>query len=233
MANAQRAKTGAVVLGLFLLGLYLGLRIPRWFGHRGASRIYDTPVLLQQVQTLSDLVTVKYVVEKVEVWEDPPSGLISQFVAGDNRVLLLARGVIKAGVDLGKLKPQDLRIDGKTIWINLPPARITDAYLDDKETKVVERTTGFLRSFDKDLEQNIRRTAVEDMRQSASRGGILRDADERARTQLASFFTLMGFERVEFNLRPDSVGGLGAESIQIRPGSNTIQDRTVPQIHSP
>ena len=59
MANAQRAKTGAVVLGLFLLGLYLGLRIPRWFGHRGASRIYDTPVLLQQVQTLSDLVTVK------------------------------------------------------------------------------------------------------------------------------------------------------------------------------
>jgi hypothetical protein len=233
MANARRAKTAAVVVVLFVLGVYFGSRLPRWFGHRGASRIYDTPVLLQQVQTLSDLVTVKYVVEKVEVWEDPPSGLISQFVAGDNRVLLLAHGVIKAGVELGKLKREDLRIDGKTIWINLPPARITDAYLDDKETKVVERTTGFLRSFDKDLEQNIRRTAVEDMRQSASRGGILRDADERARTQLASFFTLMGFEKVEFNLRPESVGGLGAESIQIRPSSNTIQDRTVPQIHSP
>jgi hypothetical protein len=159
--------------------------------------------------------------------------LLSEFVAGDNRILLLARGVIKAGVDLGKLKPEDLRIDGKTIWINLPPARITDAYLDDKETKVVERTTGFLRSFDKDLEQNIRRTAVEDMRQSASRGGILRDADERARTQLASFFTLMGFEKVEFNLRAESLRGLGAESIQIRPSSNTIQDKTVPQIHSP
>ena len=233
MANAQRAKTVLAVVILFLLGVYLGSRVQRWFSPRGATRVYDTPVLLQQVQTLSDLVTVKYVVEKVEVWNDPPSGLLSQFVAGDNRILLLARGVIKAGVDLGKLKPEDLRIDGKTIWINLPPAHITDAYLDDKETKVVERTTGFLRSFDKDLEQNIRHTAVEDMRQSASRGGILRDADERARTQLASFFTVMGFEKVEFNLRSGSANGLGPESIQIQSSSNTIQDKTVPQIHSP
>jgi hypothetical protein len=233
MANARQVKIVAAVVALFLLGVYFGSRLPRWFGARGPTRTYDTPVLVQQVQTLSDLVTVKYVVEKVEVWQDPPSGVLSQFVAGDNRILLLARGVIKAGVDLGKLKPADLRIDGKTIWINLPAARVTDAYLDDKETKVVERTTGFLRSFDKDLEQNIRRTAVEDMRQSASRGGILRDADERARTQLASFFTLMGFEKVEFNVRPDSLGGLSVEGIQVRSGSNTIQDRTVPQIHSP
>jgi hypothetical protein len=233
MANAQRAKTAVVTAVLFLVGIYFGSRLERRFAGRGATRVYDTPVLLQQVQTLSDLVTVKYVVEKVEVWQDPPSGLLSQFVAGDNRILLLARGVIKAGVDLGKLKSSDLRVDGKTIWINLPSARITDAYLDDKETKVVERTTGFLRSFDKDLEQNIRRTAVEDMRQSASRGGILRDADERARTELAAFFTVMGFEKVEFNLRSDSLGGLGGDRIEIRPGSNTIQDRTVPQIHSP
>lgn len=194
--------TVLAVLALFLIGLYFGSKLSRLFGHQGATRTYDTPVLLQQVQTLSELVTVKYVVEKVEVWEDPPSGLLAQFVAGDNRILLLARGNVKAGVDFAQLKSADLRVDGKTIWINLPPARITDAYLDDKETKVIQRTTGFLRSFDKDLEQNVRRTAVEDMRQAASRGGILRDANERARTQLASFFQLMGFEKVEFNLAP-------------------------------
>lgn len=194
--------TVLAVLALFLIGLYFGSKLPRLFGHQGASRTYDTPVLLQQVQTLSELVTVKYVVEKVEVWEDPPSGLLAQFVAGDSRILLLARGNVKAGVDFGQLKPADLRVDGKTIWINLPAARITDAYLDDKETKVIQRTTGFLRSFDKDLEQNVRHTAVEDMRQAALRGGILRDANERARTQLASFFRLMGFEKVEFNLAP-------------------------------
>lgn len=221
-----------VVAVLFLAGLYFGSKLSHLFARKGPARVYDTPVLLQQVQTLSDLVTVKYVVEKVEVWEDPPAGVLAQFVAGDNRILLLARGVIKAGVDFGQLKPADLKIDGKTIWINLPPAHITDAYLDDKETKVIERTKGFLRDFDKDLEQNIRRTAVEDMRQAASRGGILRDANERARTQLASFFKLMGFEKVEFNLSPASLPVLGADGAQTKVISNTLQDRTLPQNQS-
>jgi hypothetical protein len=228
--KSRRAKIALAVTALFLLGLYFGSKLPRWFGgSKGATRTYDTPVLLQQVQTLSELVTVKYVVEKVEVWEDPPAGLFGQFVAGDNRILLLARGVVKAGVDFGQLKPDDLKVQGKTIWINLPSARVTDAYLDDKETKIIERKTGFLRSFDKNLEQNVRRTAVEDMRLAASRGGILRDANERARTQLASFFQLMGFERVEFNLSNATLPALEVNGTQMRVISNSIRDSGVPQ----
>src|SRR6185312_15920622 len=182
-----------ILVGLALVFmLWIGWRVGRRSDVQGPRRMYDTPVLLEQVQTLSELVTVKYVVEKVEIWDDPPSGW-RQFVAGDNRILLLARGVVKAGVDFSKLKSEDVKVQGKTIWINLPPAHITDAYLDDKETKVIERTTGFLRTFDKDLEQNVRLTAVNDMRLSASRGGIVKDANDRARVQLASFFRLMGF----------------------------------------
>ena len=229
MANARRATTVLAVIILFLAGLFLGSKLQRRFGAKGPMRVYDTPVLVQQVQTLSELVTVKYVLEKVEVWNDPPSGLVSQFVAGDNRILLLARGVVKAGVDFHQLKPEDIRIDGKTIWINLPPARVTDAYLDDNETKVVERSTGFLRSFDKDLEQNIRHIAVDDMRQSAARGGILRDANDRARAQLGSFFQALGFERVEINIpfAPAPIFGDGGKQLRII--SNSIQDSGVPQ----
>ena len=232
MANSRRSTIVVAVVALFFVGLFFGSHMPHLFGSKGASRMYDTPVLLQQVQTLSELVTVKYVLEKVEVWQDPPTGLVSQFVAGDNRVLLLARGVVKAGVDFHQLKAEDIRIDGKTIWINLPPAHITDAYLDDKETKVVERSTGFLRSFDKDLEQNVRLTAVNDMRQSASRGGILRDANDRARTQLGAFFRALGFERVEINIpfAPAPIFGGGETPMRII--SNSIQDSVVPQNHA-
>lgn len=229
----RRATVFLLMTALFLIGLYFGSKLQRLFGHGGATRTYNTPVLLQQVQTLSELVTVKYVVQKVEVWEDPPSGLLTQFVAGDNRILLLAQGVVKAGVDLGQLRPEDLKIEGRTIRIHLPPARITDAYLDDKETKVIERTTGFLRKFDKDLEQNVRRSAVEDMRLAAGRGGILRDADERARTQLAGFFRLMGFEKVEFQLSSGPLPGLGVEETRILETSNRLPDKAVPQIQAP
>lgn len=228
----RRLSISLALVVLFLAGLYFGAKLPRLFGSKGATRTYDTPVLLEQVQTLSELVTVKYVVEKVEIWEDPPSGW-RQFVAGDNRILLLARGVVKAGVDFRQMKPGDLKVQGKTIWINLPSARITDAYLDDKETKVIERTTGFLRSFDKDLEQNVRRTAVEDMRQSALRGGIVRDANDRARTQLASFFHLLGFERVEFNIPNSTLPNFSVENGGGLILSNSIRDTGVPQNQPP
>lgn len=202
MVNKQRAMTVLLVAGLvpllFAAGIFFGVKGSRWLGSRSAARHYDTPVLLREVQTLSELVTVKYVLEKVEIWEDPPQTLLGQFFAGDNRILLLAHGVVKAGVDFSELKPEDVEITGNKISIRLPPARITDAYLDDRETKVIERSTGFLRAFDKDLEQNIRRIAVDDIRASAGRGGILKDANERARTQLTKFFNQMGFEQVEF-----------------------------------
>jgi hypothetical protein len=127
------------------------------------------------------------------------------------------------------LKPEDLKVSGKTLWINLPSARVTDAYLDDKETKVIERSTGFLRSFDKDLEQNVRRTAVDDMRTAALRGGIVKDANDRARTELAGFFHAMGFERVEFNVANVTLPTFTGEERGTLIISNSLRDTAVPQ----
>jgi hypothetical protein len=142
------------------------------------------------VQTLSQLVTVKYVLEKVVVMED-----VKWF--GESRVLLVANGVVKAGVDFSLLKAEDVRVTDKTIALRLPAAQITDAYLDDRQTRVVERTTGLLRTFDKDLEQTARLMAVDDIRRGARSAGILKDADDRARAQVQNLFEQMGLT-VEF-----------------------------------
>jgi hypothetical protein len=145
---------------------------------------------LRQVQTLSQLVTVKYVMEKVVVMED-----VKWF--GESRVLLVANGVVKAGVDFSRLLPADVRVTEKKVALRLPAAQITDAYLDDRQTRVVERTTGLLRTFDKDLEQTARQMAVDDIRRGAKSAGILKDADDRARAQVQNLFEQMGLT-VEF-----------------------------------
>jgi hypothetical protein len=193
-------RAAALVLGIlvFALGVFFGVRVAPFVGRAPGPRIYATPVLLKQVQTLSQLVTVQYVLEKAVVWDDPPQSILSQFVAGESHVLLLAHGIVKAGVDLGKMTADDLQIRGTRILIVLPAARITDAYLDDAQTKVIERKTGFLRAFDKDLEQNVRQMAVDDLRRAARLGGITRDAEARAQAQLANLFLQLGFEKVEF-----------------------------------
>lgn len=154
-------------------------------------QIQNTAVVLRQVQGLSELVTVKYVLEKVVILED-----VKWY--GDSRVMLVAHGVVKAGVSLKDLKAENVRIKQKKITVQLPGAVIFDAYLDEKRTQIVERNTGLLRSYDKDMEQNARRQAVGAISSAAREIGIVKEAEERARHQLKDLFLKMGFEEVEF-----------------------------------
>src|SRR2546422_7593962 len=145
-------KTRLIILGLVLaigagVALFVALLwvpLPR---SSAPPRIQNTATMLKQVQTLSELVTVKYVLEKVVILED-----IKWY--GENRVLLVAHGVVKAGVDLQEIKPEDVRVNEKKVNLKLPLAKITDVYLDEQRNRVVDQTTGLLCSFVKDLVQN-------------------------------------------------------------------------------
>src|SRR5438876_3068100 len=177
----------AIAAGVALFIALLWVRLPL---AAGSPKIPNTTTILPQIQTLSELVTVKYVLEKVVILED-----VKWY--GENRVLLVAHGIVKAGVNLQELKPEDVRVEDRRVILKLPRATITDVYLDEKNTRVVDRTTGLLRAFDKDLEQSARRQAVGDLSLSARYNGICGDAEERARLQLTSLFHQFGLE-VEF-----------------------------------
>jgi hypothetical protein len=194
------AVIALLLLLIFGSGFLVGILLPKWAGTRPAPKAYNTAVVLTQVQTLSELVTVKYVMEKVQVLVDPPSGLRSLF-PDNTKVILIAHGVVKAGLELNRIKPEDIKISGKKIIVRLPPARITDVYLDEKQTQVLEHDTGFLRPFNKDLEQVARQNAVDDIGRAARQEGILKDAEERARGQLTSLFHQLGFDQIEFRGR--------------------------------
>src|SRR6266498_3263914 len=179
-------KTRLIIVGLALaiamgVALFIALLFVRPPSGGASLKIQSTATIVQQVQTLAELVTVKYVLEKVVILDD-----IKWY--GENRVLLVAHGIVKAGVDLQEIKPEDVRVADRKILLKLPRARITDVYLDDQKTRVVDRSTGLLRAFDKDLEQNARRQAVEDLRIAARYNGIQADAEERARVQLTNLF---------------------------------------------
>lgn len=189
MKNFRVLLTLLAFLVILVVGIGLGFVVRRLLIPGSPPIIYNTATVLRQVQTLSQLVTVKYVMEKVVIFED-----VKWYPGGDSRVLLVAHGIVKAGVDFDKVKLEDVQLTGKKITIKLPPAQITDCYLDDSQTQVVERTTGLLRTFDKDLEQTARKIAVDDIRRGARSAGILKDADERARAQLEKLFQQMGLE---------------------------------------
>lgn len=172
-------------------GILVGSLLSRMLPSDNSIKNYNTATLLKEVQALSELVTVKYVIEKVVVLED-----VKWY--GENRVLLLAHGVVKGGVDLGRLKPDDILVTNRKVSIKLPPAQVVDTYLDEKKTQVIERATGLLRAFDKDLEQSARQNATDDIARAARMSGLKEEASQRARDQLQSLFLQLGFEEVEF-----------------------------------
>jgi hypothetical protein len=177
-----------VVLGVCLtIGVFVG----RWLTPPSGPRPRTTATVMTQIQGLSQLVTVKYVMEKLVVLEDVK-------FYGENRVLLIAHGVVKAGVDLSKIRSEDVKVSGNRVLLRLPQPVITDAYLDEEKTQVVEHTTGLLRRFDKDLQQNARLEGVDQIRRAARHSGILEDASERARQQLLLLLRVLGFEEVQF-----------------------------------
>lgn len=189
-----KSRLTIAACGLFAvltLALVIAVVVPELRKLRSGPRALSTAAILREVQTLSQLVTVKHVIEKVIVFED-----VKWF--GESRVILVAHGVVKAGVDLSQLKTENLQADGKSITIVLPSSVITDAYLDEQKTFVVDRSTGVLRSFDKTLEQEARRTAMDDIKRAARVNGIIKDADERARLQLQCLFRQLGYAQVEF-----------------------------------
>jgi hypothetical protein len=198
MRRVEQILWIVVVAVVFIAGAWFGFKLTHWTKSGSGLHEEDTATVVEQVQTLSDLVTVKYVLEKVEIVDSPPTSPLGQFVQGENRVLLLAHGIVKAGIDLKRIKPEDVAISGKKITLHLPPPQITDAYLDEHQTRVIDWQKGFLRDFNKDLETAARQNAVDDIRRAARMDGILNDADERARLELALFLHEAGFEQVEF-----------------------------------
>ena len=184
-------------LGVLMLlsGVLLGVLLQHFRRTNERPVLRDTANIITKIQPLAQLVTMKYVIEKVVVFEDAKW-------FGDSRVILVAHGIVKAGVDLNQLKPGDIRIEGGKIHLRLPPAKITDLYLDDKRTEIIDRTTGLLREFDKTLEQQARRSALDHLKIAARDSGILREAEERARLQLHALFLQLGYESAEFHKAP-------------------------------
>jgi hypothetical protein len=218
LKKLKRAVAVLLVVMLFGLGMYCGVKLSGRFSFGPGTKVRTSISLLQQVQTLSQLVTVKYVIQQAERLQD-----VKWY--GENDVLILASGIVNAGVDFSRMSPADVQADKKSVRITLPSPEVTDAYLDDKQTRVIDRKTGLLRSFDKDLEQTVRQTAVEDIRLAALRGGIRQDAEKRARAQVTNLLRQLGFEEIEIRFVWKPGAGPAAEKAGL-PESN-FSDRTL------
>jgi len=154
------------------------------------------PTVVDRIQKLQRLETIVYTMDKI-VTGEKQSTVLPDFLAGD-RLLLMVHGEVIAGIDFEMLKPSDVQVTGKKIRVRIPQAQLLVTRLDNSKTRVYSRQTGLLVSTDPDLESRVRNDAETELRRSALADGILKKAQENARTTMTSLMQSMGFEEVQF-----------------------------------
>ncbi|HZY62906.1 MAG TPA: DUF4230 domain-containing protein [Edaphobacter sp.] len=209
--NSGRSSFSGVLLG-FILALLLGAAGMVFFlrhantgvlsrlatamtGRTSPTFEASVPAIVQKIQKLSRLETVVYSLDTV-VEGSKSSAVLPDLLAGD-RILLIVHGQSIAGIDLSKLKPEDVHINGKSIRVTLPPSELFVTTIDNQRTKVYARSTGLLTSADQNLESETRAHAQDQLQKDALSDGILDAARKNACATVTTLLYGLGFQHVE------------------------------------
>lgn len=190
------------LLALFAVGLIIWLATGTGLlsllrAYRGGTLIHiDQPTVVRQIQQLQRLETVSFTMDKI-ISGEHDSPYLPKFLVSD-RLLLVVHGEVIGGVDLSKLQPADVVVQGQSISLRLPLAEILITRLDNAQTRVYSRDTGLFSSPDPNLESEVRQEAERQLQEAAMQGDILKTADGNARSTISSLLQGLGFKKVDF-----------------------------------
>ena len=229
MTNNNNLRSWALVIGVLLivamgaLGVVLAVRestdraqealqpvsdMTSNLGTQVASALNPTPTIIPdpitviyQVRTLARLETIQYSIEKV-ITAETGQGVFAPLF-GD-RLLFVAHGEVIAGIDLQKLGPQDMWVEGGVLYVHLPEPEIFVATLNNDKSYVYDRDTGLLTHGDINLETSARQAAEDAIEQAAIEDGILEQARLNGEIYMERLLDTLGFEDVIFVQAPQA-----------------------------
>jgi hypothetical protein len=189
-ASGLLLLAGGVLLLLGAVALFLAVDKGRqlvetvsapFSGPTPTANILTATVIIQRLRGASDLTTAVSTVETiVDASQDRTFG---PFSIGRTRLLYLAHGDVRAGVDLSELGASDVRVSEATnsVHITLPRPRILDKKVDVTRSRVYDVDESLLAPAAPELQTLAERQALDKILQAACEGGILEEANQRAK----------------------------------------------------
>jgi hypothetical protein len=157
--------------------------------------IPNPETIIHEVRSLARLETIQYTLEKVITAEQGQNQL--GFLFGD-KLLFVAHGRVIAGVDLARLRPEDMTVSGTVLTVRMPAAEVFVVALDNEKSYVYDRETGILTKGDTNLETTARQAAESEILKAAIEDGILTQAQQNAESYLSRMLMGLGYTDVIF-----------------------------------
>ncbi len=167
----------------------------------------DRALVISKLKNSAKLATVEYIVTKVI-----SAKVDKNWFAKDAYFFAETQATIKAGIDLEKLKEDDIKIEGRKISIKLPPVEILNFSYPAEGYKVIEKYSDESSIFkwnsldvaDKD---ELYRQGETDIRAYLNDLGIIKTAQTNTRLLLKKILTISGFDEIyiEFSEGQDKI----------------------------
>ena len=162
--------------------------------------IEETPIILKEINTLAQLITVTFtdelVMDTAKIGNGLPSllptGIGTMLVPGIDRLVMIGRGKVLAGTDLKNIRNEDIQVSGDSIHVILPHAEILQSIMNPSDIETFEESGTWDDAAATALKIKIRN----EITQRAILQNILQQADERCRNIIGTFLKNTGWAAV-------------------------------------
>ncbi len=172
-------------------------------------------VIIERLRDASELTTAIATIETVvDASQDRTLG---PFTIGRKKLLYVAHGDVRAGVDLAALTPADVTVQGGTVTVRLPPPRILDKKVDVSRSRVFDVDTELLAPAAPDLQSQAERYALDRILLAACEGGVLAQANQRAEVVVRALLASAGPNEVRVIRQPPAADACPTAASEVSP----------------
>lgn len=165
--------------------------------------------IVEKIRNLQELSTTVQTIETIV----PTSAerKLGNLSLATTKLLYIARGEIRAGIDLSQLTDSDIKITPDGIEINLPPAKILDSKIDVNHSRVYDYHRGFLNlgpDVAPQLQTLAQRKTLVDIVNTACQADILEQTNIKAKEAIIQLLSHAGHQQIEVKTTAPSNCGI-------------------------
>jgi hypothetical protein len=171
---------------------------------RHALTIDDTPVIVTKIRSLGELTTACYYDEivltgtKQNVFSSSPLGSIARDGFGkdvDDHLVIIAKGTVRAGIDLMEMTDDRIRFSGDTVFVRLPAPQYLDIIVNPSDFEVFAETGKWTH----EQVTSLQNTARQRLLMGADHYGLKSKAYEGAMEAVTDLLVASGYTYIRFD----------------------------------
>ena len=172
--------------------------------------IDDTPVIVTKIRSLGQLTTACYYDEMVltrskqNSFSASPLGSLARDGFGkdvDDHLVLIAKGTVRAGVDLLEMGPEDIRFSGDTVYVRLPAPQYLDIIVNPSDFEVFAESGKWAHEEVTKLQDTARQRLI----MEADHAGLKRKAYEGAMDAVTDLLVASGYTYIRYDHIPSYI----------------------------